>query len=700
MFRHLQHSRLQDRWNSAFPIMEKDMNTPVKTPAQATVEPIVPTDKRLHDMASALRFLTVDAVEVAQSGHPGMPMGMADVAAVLFDKIMKYDAAEPEWADRDRFVLSAGHGSMLMYALLWLTGSPDISLDDIKKFRKLGAKTAGHPEYEQLRGIEVTTGPLGQGIANAVGMALAERTLNADYGDALVDHYTYVMAGDGCLMEGIAQEAITFAAHMGLGKLVLLFDDNKVTIDGNTTHATSEDQVARFTAAGWHVQSIDGHDTDAIERAILAAKADPRPSMIACRTVIGRGSVAKQGKPAAHFGAIGAEDRKAMQAMLGWPYEAFEIPGAVFDDWRGAGARGKADHKSWQDRLAASPATTKAEFERRMAGDLPAEALETLKALRTAALADKPVATRMASGKVLNALFDLMPELVGGSADLAGSTLTWPQKARPIAAGDWGGRYVPFGIREHAMAAMMNGMAVHGGLIPFGGTFLCFIDYARPAVRLSAMMQQRVIYVMTHDCITVGEDGPTHQPVEHLAGLRAMPNLNVFRPGDMVEAMECWELALSAKHTPSVLCLSRNPLPVVRTSSEENMSARGGYVLKEASSARKATLFATGSELHIAVEAQKQLEEAGIPTAVVSLPNWALFDKQDKAWKNAVLGPIDAVQLAIEAGSPLGWERYVGRDGIIIGVDRFGASGPADQVTQYFGFTADAVVKRVQDALA
>nr|WP_321456552.1 transketolase [uncultured Cohaesibacter sp.] len=667
------------------------MNTPIT--------PIKPKNKRLHDMASALRFLTVDAVEVAQSGHPGMPMGMADVAAVLFDKIMKYDAAEPEWADRDRFVLSAGHGSMLMYGLLWLTGSPDITLDDIKQFRKLGAKTAGHPEYEQLRGIEVTTGPLGQGVANAVGMALAERALNADYGDGLVDHYTYVMAGDGCLMEGISQEAITFAAHMGLGKLVMLFDDNKVTIDGNTTHATSEDQIARFTAAGWHVQSIDGHDTDAIETALLAAKADPRPSMIACKTIIGLGSVAKQGKPAAHFGAIGAEDRKAMQAMLGWPYDAFEIPQAVLEDWRSAGAKGKKDHSAWQGRLSSSPAATKSEFERRMAGDLPAKALDTLKALRTAALEEKPVATRMASGKVLNALFDLMPELVGGSADLAGSTLTWPDKAKAIAAGDWGGRYIPFGIREHAMAAMMNGMAVHGGLIPFGGTFLCFIDYARPAVRLSAMMEQQVIYVMTHDCITVGEDGPTHQPVEHFAGLRAVPNLNVFRPGDMVEAMECWELALKSKHTPSVMCLSRNPLPVVRTSADENMSARGGYVLKEASSERKATLFATGSELHIAVEAQKQLEELGVPTAVVSLPNWALFEKQDKAWKDAVLGPDSAIQLAIEAGSPIGWERFVGRKGIILGVNSFGASGPADQVIKHFGFTAEAVVESVKKAL-
>ena len=671
------------------------MNTPL-TP----IAPIKPKNKRLHDMASALRFLTVDAVEVAQSGHPGMPMGMADVAAVLFDKIMKYDAAEPEWPDRDRFVLSAGHGSMLMYALLWLTGSPDITLDDIKQFRKLGAKTAGHPEYEQLRGIEVTTGPLGQGVANAVGMALAERALNADYGDELVDHYTYVMAGDGCLMEGIAQEAITFAAHMGLGKLVMLFDDNKVTIDGNTTHATSEDQIARFTAAGWHVQSIDGHDTDAIEKAILAAKSDPRPSMIACRTIIGLGSLAKQGKPAAHFGAIGAEDRKAMQAMLGWAYDAFEIPQVVLDDWRSAGALGKKDHANWQGRLFSSPAATQSEFERRMAGELPAKALETLKALRTAALEEKPVATRMASGKVLNALFDLMPELVGGSADLAGSTLTWPDKAKAIAAGDWGGRYVPFGIREHAMAAMMNGMAVHGGLIPFGGTFLCFIDYARPAVRLSAMMEQRVIYVMTHDCITVGEDGPTHQPVEHLAGLRAMPNLNVFRPGDMVEAMECWELALKDKDTPSVMCLSRNPLPVVRTSAEENMSARGGYVLKEASGERKATLFATGSELHIAVEAQRQLEQTGIPTAVVSLPNWAQFEKQDKAWKDAVLGPDSAIQLAIEAGSPLGWERFVGRKGIILGVNSFGASGPADEVIKHFGFTTEAVVTSVKQALS
>jgi transketolase len=648
-------------------------------------------------MANALRFLTVDAVEVAQSGHPGMPMGMADVAAVLFGKVMKYDAANPEWPDRDRFVLSVGHGSMLLYGLLWLTGSPDISLEDIRNFRKLGAKTAGHPEYEQLLGVEATTGPLGQGIANAVGMALAERMLSADFGDELVDHHTYVMAGDGCLMEGISQEAITFAAHMRLGKLVALFDDNAVTIDGVTAHATSEDQKTRFAAAGWHVQEVDGHDPNAIELALLAAKKNPRPSMIACKTVIGRGSVAKQGKPAAHFGAIGAEDRAAMQKLLNWPHGAFEIPDAVVDAWRTVGRRGEGAHAAWKGRVDAAP--NHAEFRRRIAGDLPPQAASILSDLRKSTVGQADVATRMASSKVLEALFDVMPELVGGSADLAGSTQTWPKQAHAISADDYSGRYIPFGVREHGMAAFMTGISLHGGFIPFGGTFLCFIDYARPAVRLAAMMGKREIFVMTHDCITVGEDGPTHQPVEHLAMLRATPNLNVFRPGDMIEALEAWELALNDAHAPSVLCLSRNALPVLREDAGENMTARGGYTLREASGERKATVFATGSELALAMKAADILEAEGTPTAVVSMPNWRLFDAQPKSWRDAVLGPRNAAAVAVEALSPFGWERYVGRDGIILSVDSFGVSAPAADVLKHFGFTPERVAEAVRSAL-
>ncbi|WP_417721563.1 transketolase [Salipiger sp.] len=657
-------------------------------------------DTSLDEMANALRFLTVDAVEVAQSGHPGMPMGMADVAAVLFSKVMNYDAADPEWPDRDRFVLSVGHGSMLLYGLLWLSGYPDITLQDLRNFRKLGVRTAGHPEYEQLLGVEATTGPLGQGIANAVGMALAERMLNAEFGDALVDHHTWVMAGDGCLMEGISQEAITFAAHMKLGKLVVLFDDNAVTIDGLTDHATSEDQQARFSAAGWHVQAVDGHDTAAIEAALLAARQDPRPSMIACRTVIGRGSVAKQGKPAAHFGAIGAEDRAAMQTLLNWPHGAFEIPESVVAAWRKAGRRGATARAAWDDRLDRAPDGIASEFRRRIRGELPEGVAGILAELRREAVGEADVATRMASSRVLNALFDTMPELVGGSADLAGSTQTWPTGARAITPQDYGGRYIPYGVREHGMAAFMTGIALHGGFIPFGGTFLCFIDYARPAVRLAAMMHQREIFVMTHDCITVGEDGPTHQPVEHLAGLRATPNLNVFRPGDMVEALECWELALNDAGAPTVLCLSRNPLPVLREEAEENLSARGGYVLQEASGPRRVTLLATGSELALAVRARETLEAEGIATAVVSMPNWRLFDSQPRAWRDAVLGPRDALAVAVEALSPLGWERYVGRDGIVLGVDSFGASAPAADVLKHFGFTPEAVVQAVRGGLA
>lgn len=658
------------------------------------------TDQRTRDMASALRFLTVDAVETAQSGHPGMPLGMADVATVLFDRFLKYDAAEPEWPDRDRFVLSVGHGSMLLYGLLWLTGSPDLTLQDLKDFRKLGSKTAGHPEYEELRGVEATTGPLGQGVANAVGMALAERLQAQQLGADVVDHRTYVMAGDGCLMEGVAQEAIAFAGHMRLGKLTLLFDDNSVTIDGFIDHASSEGQQARFEAAGWHVQSIGGHDEEAIAEALTRAQEDPRPSMIACKTVIGRGAPTNEGKPAAHFGAVGAQDRRVMQEVFDWPHEAFTIPAEVKRSWEEAGSRGAAARQEWLGRLSALSPVRRREFDRRMAGELPADTARALEALKSSALDGAAAPTRDATKLVLKALHGDLEELVGGSADLAGSTHTWPEGVSAFSAEEPSGRYIPYGIREHAMVSITNGIALHGGFIPYCGTFLCFVDYARPAVRLAAMMQQRAVFVFTHDCITVGEDGPTHQPVEHLAGLRATPNLHVFRPGDMIEALESWELALGEPHAPSALCLSRNPLPVLRTSAEENLTARGAYVLAEASGERQVTFFATGSELNLAMSAREDLEKRGYPTAVISTPIWSRFEAQPEAWKAEVLGRRGSLHVAIEALSSLGWERFVGRDGLVLSVDSFGASGPANMVAEHFGFSTQTIVSRVLERLA
>ncbi|WP_240722813.1 transketolase [Poseidonocella sp. HB161398] len=651
-------------------------------------------------MAHALRFLTVDAVAAAQSGHPGMPMGMADVATVLFTRFLRHDPQAPRWHDRDRFVLSAGHGSMLLYALQYLTGYADITLEDLKAFRKLGSKTAGHPEYGNLAGIEATTGPLGQGFATAVGMALAERMMRAAFGADTVDHYTYVMAGDGCLMEGLSQEALSFAAHQKLDRLICFFDDNAVTIDGMTDHATGENQLARFQAAGWDVRVIDGHDHAQIAQAIRAAKAAAAPSLIACKTVIGYGSELKAGKPAAHFGALSPEDDRRMRETLGWEAAAFDVPADVLEAWRAAGIRSGQARLDWTARLAALPAGRRAEFERRMEGRLPDGWEAEIDAL-IAAENGAAAATRMSTGRVLEALAGPLPELVGGSADLAGSTQTWPAGFEVQSADNPAGRYIPFGVREHAMAAIMNGLSLHGGFLPYGGTFLCFIDYARPALRLSALMGLRALYVMTHDAVTVGEDGPTHQPVEHLAGLRATPGLDVYRPCDMIEAYECWKLALAKADRPAVMCLSRNPLPPLRGARDGSAgAARGGYVLREATGTRQVTLIATGSEVQYAVAAREMLEAEGIGAAVVSLPCWSLFDAQPRDYRDAVLCPDKSVAVSVEAQSTLGWERYVGRRGKAIGLDRFGESGPASELMAHFGFTAAAVAAAARSLLA
>ncbi len=658
-----------------------------------------PQPKTLAEMANAIRALAMDAVERAQSGHPGMPMGMADVATVLFANFLKFDPRHPDWPDRDRFVLSAGHGSMLLYALLYLTGYPGMTLDELRNFRQLGSRTAGHPEYGHAPGIETTTGPLGQGLANAVGMALAERLLAARFGHGLVDHYTYVIAGDGCLMEGISQEAITLAGHLGLGKLIVLFDDNRITIDGPTDLATSERELDRFRAAGWDVQAVDGHMPAEIYGAIAEAKSTKRPSLIACRTTIAFGAPTKAGTAAAHGAPLGAEEIAGARERLGWPWPPFEIPDHVLESWRRASDRGKAKFADWEARLAEHPEAE--EFRRLVAGDLPDGWREALAELRREFAAKAPaVATRKASGETLAALAPRVPELLGGSADLTGSVNTQAPGMAPIAPGEFEGRYVFYGVREHAMAAIMNGVALHRGFIPYGGTFLVFTDYCRPAIRLSALMGQRVIYVMTHDSIGLGEDGPTHQPVEHLAGLRAIPGLQVFRPADAVETAECWECALESREAPSVLVLTRQSVPTVRAPDTvgKNLSARGAYVLAPADGAARVTLIATGSEVALALEARETLQGEGIPTTVVSMPCWALFDRQPADYRAAVLGP-GTVRVAVEAAAALGWERYVGENGGIVAMRSFGASAPAEQLYEHFGITAAAVVAAAKERL-
>ncbi len=652
------------------------------------------------DMANAIRALSMDAVQAANSGHPGAPMGMADIATVLFTKFLKFDPSDPNWADRDRFILSNGHASMLLYSLLYLTGYDDVDMAQLRNFRQLGSRTAGHPEYGHAAGIETTTGPLGQGIANAVGMALAERLMNARYGDGIVDHRTYVFAGDGCLMEGISHEAISLAGHLKLGKLIVLFDDNEICIDGATDMTVTEDHQKRFQAAGWHTQAIDGHDANAIAVAIEAAQTSAQPSMIACRTVIGFGSPNKQGTAATHGAPLGSDEIIATRSELGWPHDPFTIPKAISNAWQNAGARGKADRTAWAARLNRIDTVQKQAFERQMNGVLPADWQDVFQALKKS-IADEPkkIATRQASQITLDALVAAIPEMIGGSADLTGSNLTKANCANAISADDFTGNYIYYGVREHGMAAAMNGMTLHGGVIPFGGTFLIFTDYCRPSIRLSALMKQRVIYVMTHDSIGLGEDGPTHQPVEHLAALRAMPNVKLFRPADTMETAECWALALESIDGPSVIALTRQGLQQVRTDyTNENISSRGAYVLRNANGDRQVTIIASGSEIEIALSAQENLQKENIPTAVVSAPCLELFDAQDEAYRHSVLGP-NRVRIAIEAAAGYGWERYIGTDGAFIGMSTFGASAPAGELYKHFGITAEAVVDAVKARL-
>jgi transketolase len=638
----------------------------------------------------------MDAVQAANSGHPGMPMGMADVASVLFARHLKFDPARPDWPDRDRFVLSAGHGSMLIYALLHLTGYQRPTIEDIRNFRQLGSPCAGHPENFLLEGVECTTGPLGQGVAMAVGMAMAERHLNAIFGDDLIDHRTWVIAGDGCLMEGVNHEAIGLAGHLHLGNLNVLWDDNRITIDGSTDLSTSEDIKARFEATGWHVVECDGHDFEDIDRAMTEAKEAQRPSLIACRTIIGKGAPTKQGTSATHGAPLGADEIAAARDALGWQAEPFVIPDEILADWRATAEAGQEASGAWASRLAESP--DRAEFERRMAGDLPErDALGS----HIEGLIESPqnIATRKASEIALAALNPVIAETVGGSADLTGSNNTKAGDIAPFTADDYSGRYVYYGIREFGMAAAMNGMALHGGVIPYGGTFLVFTDYARAAIRLSALQEARVIYVMTHDSIGLGEDGPTHQPIEHLASLRAMPGILVMRPGDAVETAECWQVALAQQHRPSILALSRQNLPQYRTEAAEgNLSARGGYRVRAADAARRVVILATGSEVHLALEAAARLEDQGIGTDVVSMVSTELFDEQDDDYR-ADLVPADALIVSIEAASTFGWQRYTGRDGLNIGIDRFGASAPAGDLFAHFGFTPEAIVEKITDKL-
>ncbi len=652
------------------------------------------------DMANAIRALAMDGVEKAKSGHPGMPMGMADVATVLFTRFLKFDASAPDWLDRDRFVLSAGHGSMLLYALLHLTGYPGMTMEELASFRQLGAKTAGHPEHGHAPGIETTTGPLGQGLANAVGMALAERLLNARLGSEIVDHYTYVIAGDGCLMEGISQEAISLAGHLRLNKLVVLFDDNQISIDGPTSLATSDDQLARFAASGWATVWIDGHDPEAVAIALEEARGSDRPTLIACKTIIGYGAPTKAGKASTHGSPLGAEEVAGARAKLGWDHPPFTVPAPVLAQWRAAGARGAEQRKAWEKRWAALDAKTREAVEHPARAAAPAISAAIAAAKKAAAASTAKKATRNWSEATLDHLLPALPALIGGSADLTGSNNTRIKDQPVVTRDSFKGSYIHYGVREHAMAAVMNGMALHGGLIPYGGTFLVFSDYCRPAIRLSAIMRQRVIYVMTHDSIGLGEDGPTHQPVEHLASLRAIPNLNVMRPADGVETAECWQLAVEPGDTPSILALTRQPVPNLRTAhTDENLCAKGAYVLAETPGGKRdVTILATGSEVGVAIEARTLLAKDGIEAAVVSMPCWELFARQPVAYRDAVLGR--APRVAVEAAVGFGWERWLGDRGAFVGMDGFGASAPAAKLYEHFGITPAKVADAARKLLS
>ncbi|EJF87672.1 transketolase [Bartonella rattimassiliensis] len=652
-----------------------------------------------NQMANAIRFLAIDAIEKANSGHPGLPMGAADIVTVLYTKFFSHDPKKPRWPNRDRFVLSAGHGSMLLYALLYLSGYEDICITDLKNFRQLGAKLAGHPEYGHVAGVETTTGPLGQGLANAVGMALGERLQNARFGD-LINHYTYALVGDGCLMEGISQEAISLAGHLKLHKLIVLWDDNNISIDGEISLADSTDQSARFKASGWNILKVDGHNQAAIADAIETARHSDKPTLIACKTTIGFGAPNKAGTNKVHGAPLGAREIAETRIALGWEMEPFVIPANILDSWRLAGLNAAKKRQKWEAKFADLSVSERVEFERLMRGDLVGGFDGAVNAYKQKIIEEHPVvATRKASEMALEVINETVMETIGGSADLTGSNNTKSSQMKSISADDFSGRYLHYGIREHAMGAIMNGLALHGGFIPYGGTFLCFSDYMRPAMRLSSLMGLRVIYVMTHDSIGLGEDGPTHQPVEHLASLRAMPNHLVFRPADAMETIECWQLALKTRKTPSTLALSRQNLPLLRQEyEEENLCMLGAYELLTASDDAQVTLFASGSELQIAVKAHEVLEEKGIPTRVVSVPCFELFSQQSCSYQRALIGDAP-IKIAIEAAVRQGWDYFIGCDGIFIGMDDFGASGTADTLYEHFGITWKNVVAIVEKEL-
>ncbi|WP_424814812.1 transketolase [Roseococcus sp. YIM B11640] len=648
-------------------------------------------------MADAIRALAMDAVEKAKSGHPGMPMGMADVATALFTKFLKYDAADPRWPDRDRFVLSAGHGSMLLYSLLHLTGHAGMGIEQLQNFRQLHSPAAGHPEFGEHPAIETTTGPLGQGISTAVGMALAERHLAARFGKSLVDHRTWVICSDGDLQEGISHEAASLAGHLKLEKLTVLWDDNHISIDGDTEISFSEDVLKRFQAYGWATKRVDGHDPAQLAAAMAVAQRSKKPTIIACRTIIGFSAPKKAGTAGSHGAPLGADEISAAKSALGWNAEPFTVPEGLKAKWEEAGRRSAGTRRSWLKRLAKHP--MRAEFERAMAGKLPENWAEPLNALRASIAAEKPkLATRVASQRALGALVPAVPEMIGGSADLTGSNNTDVKGIPAITPGNYAGRYIHYGVREHGMAAAMNGMALHGGIIPYSGTFLVFADYMRPSIRLAALMHQRVIHVLTHDSIGLGEDGPTHQPVETIASLRLIPNLHVFRPADAMETAECWELAVRRAEGPSVLALSRQGLPALRDDAGENRSARGGYVLAETEGGRDVTLIATGSEVHLAVKARETLAAQGIQAAVVSLPSWELFAAQDEEYRAATLG--EAPRIGIEAALGFGWERWLGANSAFVGMTGFGASAPAEHLFEHFGITPAAIVAAATKLLA
>lgn len=651
-----------------------------------------------REMANAIRFLSVDAIEKAKSGHPGMPMGMADAAVALFSSFIKIDPQNPEWINRDRFVLSAGHGSMLLYSLYYLLGFKGVSIEDIKSLRQLNSICAAHPEFGHFPGVDITTGPLGQGIASAVGMALAERMLNANFGD-IIDHYTYVIAGDGCLMEGISEEAISLAGHLKLKKLIVLWDDNSISIDGKTEISTSTNQQARFEANGWNVIKVDGNDSEQVAQAIDKAKKSPKPTMIACKTIIGFGSPNKQGTEHCHGAALGEEEVKLTREKLGWEYKPFEIPEKILNAWRNIGEEKHKDYLKWQEEFEKLPIDEKSEINRRIKAQLPENYNKELRSMMSKWLQEPlKVATRKASQMVLEAINPYILEIVGGSADLTGSNLTKTSKMKSVIADDYSGNYIHYGIREHAMAAIMNGLALHGGIIPYGGTFFVFSDYMKPAIRLAAIMKLGVIYVLTHDSIGVGEDGPTHQPIEHLTMLRSIPNLNVMRPCDGIETAECWQIAVENRKAPSALILTRQNVLQIRKEIDENLCQKGGYALAQEENP-DVVIMASGSEVSIALEARIKLAEKGIKAKVVSMPCMEIFDRQPMGYKMALLGKDSVLKVAIEAGIRMPWDKYLGTNGVFIGMDNFGLSAPASVLFEKFNITADEVVKQVMEKL-